>query len=205
MNGIMSNLPKTLNYTDTLEKVASYRGNDKHIAGSLTKSQGKVIDFDNVMEHYAKRQNWECRPKSNDALYITHNNDLWFFEFKNSPNVSYALLEDKLCSSILLLFDMYEKGELTPNIGMSGTYSFIRQHLNYYLVYNFSMEAKVDLKMALKAKAQPGIKYKPRYKKKQQYEEWVNSLVKRFCKDGAALNTNSTQYKKLEERIRDLY
>lgn len=205
MNGIMSNLPKVLDYTDSLETVASYRANDKHGAGSLTSSQGKVINFDKVMENYAQMCGWTNRPKSNDALYITHKNEFWFFEFKNSANVSYDQLEDKLCSSILLLFEMCEKGEITPNINMDTTYLFIREHLHYYLVYNFSLEAKQNIKRALMAKATQGDRYKSNHKKQQKYSEWVSSLVKRFCKSGDALHKDSGQYKKLEMKIENCY
>lgn len=84
-----------------------------------------VIDFDKIPKEYCRKLNCSAPPKSNDALYISLENDWYFIEFKNGT-VEKADVYRKIYDSIIMLMEL----EIIPD------FQFVRKHIHYILVYN---------------------------------------------------------------------
>lgn len=91
----------------------------------MTESKLQVINFDRVPKIYAKGKNWKGVPKSNDALYIDHNGQWYFIEFKNGQ-----IRKDEIYRKI------YDSIIMSLELGAVSNLDFIRQNCQYILVYN---------------------------------------------------------------------
>lgn len=99
---------------------------------SMCDSLLKVVDFDKIPNEYARGKGWRNVPKTNDALYISEENDWYFIEFKNG-SIDRADIYRKVYDSLVMLLEL----EIIPNI------EFIRQRIKYYLVYNSGKYGKI--------------------------------------------------------------
>ena len=90
----------------------------------MTESMLTVINFDNVKLEYTKNLSVPETPKSNDALYIINDSEMYFIEFK-SGFVDRFNVRLKIFDSLLIITDIIKKG-----------ICFTRKNLNYILVYN---------------------------------------------------------------------
>ena len=92
----------------------------------MTESLMPVVNFDHVVDAYAKKYHVHPFPASNDALLQV--DDMFFFvEFKDGK-MSNGLIHElkrKNFESLLIFLDL-----------MHETLSFARQHVKYVLVYN---------------------------------------------------------------------
>lgn len=80
---IIDKLPDILQSSIDTLKNTSYDSNNKEY---MTECKDTVINFDKVVKNYYKYKNYEgidIIPKSNDALYISNDNEFYFIEFKN--------------------------------------------------------------------------------------------------------------------------
>jgi hypothetical protein len=93
----------------------------------ITESMINVINFDSVKDKYIEKLFVSETPKSNDALYIHNNGEMYFIEFKSGYMSSKKIYDVrlKIFDSLLIFTDIINKG-----------ISFTRKNLNYILVYN---------------------------------------------------------------------
>ncbi len=84
-----------------------------------------VIHFDKIPKEYCRRLHCPAFPKSNDALYISQEDNWYFIEFKNGT-VEKADVYRKIYDSIIMLMEL----KIIPD------FQFVREHIHYILVYN---------------------------------------------------------------------
>lgn len=125
---VKDDLPELLNHITTLKK-SSW---DKQKREYMCESKMKVINFDKIPKAYNRGKGWSILPKSNDALYIDVKGQWYFIEFKNG-SINSGEIYKKLFDSIVMLLD--EK--IIPDI------QFVRDNINYILVYNSNKYGKV--------------------------------------------------------------
>lgn len=99
----------------------------------MCESEIKVIHFDKIPKDYARGRGWNGVPSSNDALYISSQGKWYFIEFKNGT-VKKEQIFRKLYDSLIMLIEL----GIIPDIG------FIRDNINYILVYNSNKTDKIQ-------------------------------------------------------------
>lgn len=124
--------PILKNHLSTLRET-SVDDHDRANIVYMTDSDREAVNFDDVKREYIRTLNLSEEPKSNDALFLTNKNELVFVEFKNgfmdAPK-KYAVRK-KIYDSIVILTDIL-------NVGISS----LRDHMQYVLVYNESVNAE---------------------------------------------------------------
>ncbi len=92
----------------------------------MTESLLEVINFDAAKDRYIQSLSMPKMPKSNDALYISNDGEIYFIEFKTGNLRSeIQAVQIKILDKLLLFTDMINQG-----------ISYTRQHISYILVYN---------------------------------------------------------------------
>ena len=142
----------------------------------MTDSIISVINFDSVKDKYIKNLSLSETPKSNDALYILNNNEMYFIEFKSGEMSPKEIFDVrlKIFDSLLILTDIIDK-----NI------SFTRQHLNYILVYNEEKNPLTEKDKDEKDKLQnmqSKTFIKKHYLEKKGKENYIRFALRRFEK-----------------------
>lgn len=127
---VINKLPAELrDYICTLKKSSM----DTTNKNPMCESSLKVVNFDKIPNEYARGRGWRGVPKSNDALYIDVKGKWFFIEFKNG-----AIYKDevyrKLYDSLIMLIEW----------GIIPDFAFVRQNINYILVYNEEKYGKVQ-------------------------------------------------------------
>lgn len=103
----------------------------------MTESQTEAIDFDDVKKKYmkelSKSVNLSKTLLSNDALFISHEGECFFIEFKNGTidNKENFDIIRKIFDSLLMLFDICTNEGCRCN-----SLTFTRESMTYILVYN---------------------------------------------------------------------
>ena len=131
---VINKLPDIFKARISNKKKASY-DNENHVY--MSESQMKVILFDKIPKSYAKNTNCPNVPASNDALYMSKDDDWYFIEFKNG-SVDKADLYRKIYDSLIILLEL----------GLMPDYSCIRGTVNYILVYNSEKYGKIQASKA---------------------------------------------------------
>lgn len=127
---VINNLPVELkNYICTLTKSSTDTTNKK----PMCESDLKVINFDKIPNEYARGKGWSGVPKSNDALYIDIQGKWFFIEFKNGT-IQKDEIYRKLYDSLIMLVEW----------GIIPNFDFIRENVNYILVYNEGKYGKIQ-------------------------------------------------------------
>ncbi|MBM6668062.1 hypothetical protein QUW49_04685 [Lacrimispora saccharolytica] len=85
----------------------------------------EVVNFDKIPNEFARGRGWSSVPKSNDALYKDVDGKWFFVEFKNGTIKTHEIYR-KLYDSLIMLLEW----------GIFPSFDFIRNHVNYILVYN---------------------------------------------------------------------
>lgn len=98
----------------------------------MCESEMKVIHFDKIPNDYARGRGWDGVPSSNDALYISPQGKWYFIEFKNGT-IKKEQIFRKLYDSLIMLMEL----GIIPDI------DFIRENINYILVYNPNKADKI--------------------------------------------------------------
>lgn len=127
---IINRLPNVLKrHICTLKKAST----DTTNADPMCESKIKVVDFDKIPNEYARGRGWGNVPKSNDALYIDMEGKWHFIEFKNGE-VNKGDIYRKLYDSLIMLMEW----KVIPD------FSFIRENIDYILVYNSAKHGKIQ-------------------------------------------------------------
>lgn len=127
---INNKLPSKLRgYICTLKKSSM----DTTNKNPMCESNLKVVNFDKIPNEYARERGWSGVPKSNDALYIDVQGKWFFIEFKNGT-IHKDEIYRKLYDSLIMLIEW----KVIPN------FEFIRENINYILVYNEGKYGKVQ-------------------------------------------------------------
>lgn len=98
----------------------------------MCESRLEVVDFDKIPQEYARGKGWSGVPSSNDALYISPDQEWYFIEFKNGE-VKKDQVYKKMYDSLVMLLEM----KIVPD------FEFIRNKISYILVYNALKYTKV--------------------------------------------------------------
>lgn len=85
----------------------------------------EVVWFDKIPAEYGKRTGCPKLPKSNDALYVANSDEWYFIEFKNG-GIEKSDIFRKIYDSIIMLLEL----KIIPD------FQFVRENVNYILVYN---------------------------------------------------------------------
>lgn len=126
---VINNLPQHLKpHICTLRKASM----DTTNRSPMCESQMKVVNFDKIPNEYARGKGWNGVPKSNDALYIDVQGQWYFIEFKNGT-VKKEDIYRKLYDSLIMLMEW----------GIITDFDFIRENVNYILVYNEGKYEKI--------------------------------------------------------------
>lgn len=132
---IISKLPNELKgYICTLKKSSM----DTTNRNPMTESAIKVVNFDKIPNEYARGKGWGGVPKSNDALYIDVQGKWFFIEFKNGT-IQKDEVYRKLYDSLIILTEW----------GIIPNFDFVRENINYILVYNGEKYGKIQKSEAL--------------------------------------------------------
>lgn len=127
---VISKLPEELReYICTLKKASTDTSNKEPMCESLI----KVVNFDKIPNKYSRGRGWSGVPKSNDALYIDIQGQWFFIEFKNGE-VHKDDIYRKLYDSLIMLMEW----------GIIPDFDFIRENINYILVFNEGQYKKVQ-------------------------------------------------------------
>ncbi len=127
---VMNALPEVLRkYICTLKRASTDTTNDKPMCESAI----KVVNFDKIPNEFARGRGWSGVPKSNDALYIDVRGKWHFVEFKNGE-VQKDEIYRKLYDSLIMLLEW----------GIIPSFEFIREKVNYILVYNGEKCGKIQ-------------------------------------------------------------
>lgn len=135
----------------------------------MTGSEIKVVNFDKVMLNYIEGMKLAYTPCSNDALFISKEDEYYFVEFKNGVLKKDKVFEvyNKIYDSLLVFNDIIDK-----NI------SFCREHVHFILVYNESKNPQEEaMFQGNNAKASIG-----KYISKKAKMEYVRFGLDRFKK-----------------------
>lgn len=126
---VLNSLPEILQkYTCTLKKASLDETNKEY----MCESNMKVVHFDKIPNEYARGKGWIGVPSSNDALYISAQGKWYFIEFKNGE-VKKEQIYRKLYDSLIMLMEW----------GIIPNFDFIRENINYILVYNSKKYEKI--------------------------------------------------------------
>ncbi len=110
---------------------------DKHDSQVLymTESEMRVVNFDQVKDHYISRLSVSETPKSSDALYQNSEGKLFFIEFKNGKidRKDEFGLKLKIYDSLLIFLDI-----------IKNFVDFTRKELSFILVYDEEKNPKMD-------------------------------------------------------------
>lgn len=98
---------------------------DSTNAEFMCTSQIEAVNFDKIPCEYVCDKGWSNTPKSNDALYIDVQQKWHFIEFKNG-RVQKDDIYRKLYDSLIMLMEC----------GIIEDFAFIRENIDYILVYN---------------------------------------------------------------------
>lgn len=120
----------------TLKKASEDTTNKNPMCGSDI----RVINFDRIPNEYARGRGWGGVPKSNDALYISSQGMWYFIEFKNG-NIEKEDIYRKIYDSLIMLIDL----KVIPD------FSFVREKINYILVYNADKYGRIPKSPAREA------------------------------------------------------
>ena len=132
---VIGKLPDKLKaYICTMKRASMDTTNKK----AMCESDIKVINFDKIPNEYSRGRNWSGVPKSNDALYIDISGKWYFIEFKNGT-VQKDEIYRKIYDSLIMLIEW----------GIIPDFDFIRENINYILVYNEGKYNKVQKSPAL--------------------------------------------------------
>lgn len=122
LQSVINGLPEILkSHICTLEKASRDTTNKT----SMCESTLRVVNFDKIPKEYARGRGWRGMPSSNDALYITAENEWYFIEFKNG-SVDKSDVFRKIYDSLIMLVDW----RVIPD------FQFVRDRVSYILVYN---------------------------------------------------------------------
>lgn len=99
----------------------------------MCESKLKVVNFDRIPKEYARGRGWSGIPKSNDALYIDVQGKWLFIEFKNGT-IHKDEIYRKLYDSLIILIEW----------GIIPDFDFVRENINYILVYNEGKYGKIQ-------------------------------------------------------------
>lgn len=91
----------------------------------MCESSMKVINFDKIPNEYSRGKGWLAVPHSNDALYISVDNQWYFIEFKNGT-IDKSDVFRKIYDSLIMLIEL----DIIPD------FDYARKNINYMLVYN---------------------------------------------------------------------
>lgn len=161
---VISKLPgKLQDYICTLKK-ASMDTTKKH---PMCESLIKVVDFDKIPNEYSRGRGWSGVPKSNDALYIDVQGKWFFIEFKNGT-IQKDEVYRKIYDSLIMLMEW----GLIPN------FDFIRENINYILVYNEGKYGKVQQSQALDQNYSYFMKLAQQEKRLFDIDKFENYLFK---------------------------
>ena len=116
------------NHICTLQK-SSFDSTNKE---SMCESKLLVVNFDKIPNEYSRGKGWHGVPKSNDALYVNEQGVWYFIEFKNGTIEKDEIFR-KLYDSLIMLIDW----------GVIPNFSFVRDNINYILVYNSNKYGKI--------------------------------------------------------------
>ncbi len=100
---------------------------------AMSDSDITVINFDKIPQEYARGKGWPCLPASNDALYIGEDQTWYFIEFKNG-SINKGDLFRKIYDSLIMLLEL----------GLLPDFQFVREHIQYILVYNSEKHTKIQ-------------------------------------------------------------
>lgn len=129
----VDNFPILSNNKSTLKETS--KDNHDGAITFMTESDAEAINFDKVKDEYISGLALTDAPKSNDALFINSDTLATFIEFKNGffdSGKKYGVRK-KIYDSVLILNDIIDK-----NI------SFMREHLDYILVYNEVKNSNIE-------------------------------------------------------------
>lgn len=98
----------------------------------MCESKLLVVNFDKIPNEYSRGKGWNGVPKSNDALYVDEKGVWYFIEFKNGTIEKDDIFR-KLYDSLIMLIDW----------GIIPDFSFVRDNINYILVYNSNKYGKI--------------------------------------------------------------
>ena len=127
---VINSLPMVMkNYICTLKKASIDTTNGKPMCESLI----KVVNFDQIPNEFSRGRSWAGVPMSNYALYIDVQGKWYFVEFKNGA-IKKEEVYRKLYDSLIMLLEW----KIIP------TFDFIRQNINYILVYNEGKYGKIE-------------------------------------------------------------
>ena len=112
--------------SDKYKRTLSHTSLDKSSKVYMTDSKLMVVDFDEVKNQYVSSMGHreEAAPNSNDALYVSRNDRMYFVEFKNGKVKPYKLMQKNYDSTIIL------STILDENIAN------LKERLEYILVYD---------------------------------------------------------------------
>ena len=100
----------------------------------MSESPVPVVNFDTVKNQYILGLSVPEPPASNDAFFVDNQGELYFIEFKaGNMERNIHQVRRKLFDSLLVLTDIISKGV-----------SFTREHLNYILVYDETINPGFD-------------------------------------------------------------
>lgn len=143
-------------------KETSVDQHDKKNVIYMTYSDREAVNFDGVKEKYIESLRVNDVPKSNDALFLNHKEDLVFVEFKNGfmDNAEKFSVRKKIYDSIIILTDIL-------NTGISN----LRDNMEYILVYNEFANADEKDVINKKSYVQPSKSF-------DKFAKSINTLAK---------------------------
>ncbi len=127
---VINELPEILKKNICTMKRASLDDSKKT---PMCESNIKVVNFDKIPNEYARGRGWSGVPCSNDALYISVDKEWYFIEFKNG-SIDKVNVYRKIYDSLIMLMES----------GVIPNFKFIRDNINYILVYNSDKYSKVQ-------------------------------------------------------------
>ncbi len=131
IKAVYDTLPEILKTTCALKESSKDSEHQTFMSNSLL----TAVHFDEVPKKYAKKVKITRVPKSNDALYITKENQWIFIEFKNGE-VKKEEIYRKIYDSLIML---EESGV--------ADWDFFRNHAAYILVYNENVYCEKNVRL----------------------------------------------------------
>ena len=185
---VIKKLPKKLNnYICTLKKASM----DTTQKISMCESVLKVVNFDKIPNEYCRGRGWSGVPMSNDALYIDTQGKWFFIEFKNGTIYKDELYR-KIYDSLIILMEW----KIIPD------FDFIRENVNYILVYNEKKYGKIQNSQARDQNYSYFMKLaqeEERLFEIDKFEKYLFSEVHTYTKSG--FEENFIKPKELEENL----
>lgn len=120
----------------------------------MTQFTRNAVNFDAVKKEYSSPLGLSKIPSSNDALFDDGKGSLVFVEFKNGFINRKKILEiwKKIYDSMLIFTDITSTG-----------ISYTREHMNYILVYNETVNQDNDIDENLKKKCNTTVQPSPSF------------------------------------------